>query len=325
MGYTPWLKQELLERCLERVVKDALKKADLTHVHLTNERVTVVAEDFITQLTTATAYITDVTEGRQQFVVRACDVVRGAHAIGVKLYGYDDASDESRLALLHGETAPSQTVVESEPRTLHSADDDIVDVGSLESSEADTSESDDASASDDDDVISLGDGEFSDCDAPDEVHPGKINEDNPYALPRRVMLRLFRDICSQVKLEVMPITRKALSAYHNMAEALLFPLVASCLQELSSQPPLVSLSSPSISTTPTLNRRSGGKKRLSGDVFPPMAAASQKRKSPRLAHKSMRVHLTFQDETKSPMTKSATKQLTARSTPPASHRRTAAA
>ncbi|RHY54894.1 hypothetical protein DYB30_012606 [Aphanomyces astaci] len=316
MGYVSWLKQEHLEGCVERMIHDAMKKADLALLpHVTKEQVTVLTEAFLTHVATATAHITDVADGRQQYVVRSYDVVHAAHAVGVKLYGYD-APDDSRLALLHRET---DDVVESEPP--HIADDDVIYSAPVESSDSDSSDSD-THDDNDDDTVSLGDGEFSDCEAPDTTPDHKHNEDNPYALPRRVMLRLFRDSCTLARLEAWPITRKALSAFHNLAETLLCPLVASCLQELASQPAPV----PTVHTTPTVNRRAGGKKRMSGDVFPSMADASQKRKSPRLAHKSMRVHLDFLDDTKSSPSMKRTSKLQTR-TPPPSHlvRRPAAA
>ncbi|KAF0683306.1 Aste57867_24640 [Aphanomyces stellatus] len=227
----------------------------------------------------------------------------------IKLYGYD-CGDASRLALLHPKTdqtrcAVDENTFEEDRAPMYAADEDIIysepgDIHDSDDSDSDLSGLED----DDDDTAFLGDGDFSECESlpptlqavgADRSHAsassrrragtkGQDDDDtfiysteNPFSVPRRVMLRLVRETSLVVTLEARPISRKALSAFHN-AETLLRPFLAVV---------------PDADDT-TINRR--GKKRMSGDVFQPMVAESQKRKSPRLAtkkSKSMGGHLDF--------------------------------
>ncbi|KAG9401227.1 hypothetical protein AC1031_009983 [Aphanomyces cochlioides] len=303
MGFEPYMKQEELEACLALWIdQDAAANGLSIPPQLEgNPHVATLANEFVEAIQTVQTHIDQVTQCRGQIIVRAFDVVRAANAMGVKLYGYDDVLDESRLARLH---ADEQMPVVAEPPAskplapLHLADHDIVYTAPTELPDSDTSDSE-GSSWEYDSSDSFGEGDFSECESsksPAKAQNGK-STDNPYCIPRRAILRLFRDTIRSITMETRPISRKALSAFHNLAETLLRPLLATCVEKLAAS---YQEESSIVNTTPTINRR--GKKRLSGDVFPPMAIASQKRKSPRLAKKNMRVHLDFTDDSSSILT-----------------------
>ncbi|KAF0711937.1 Aste57867_4959 [Aphanomyces stellatus] len=306
MPYEPWLKQEHLEACFSRVLTQAFKDAGMTPPHhIDNTLLATLYNDFTTVIETLQRHIAEVTDCRGQHIVRANDVVRAANAMDIKLYGYD-SHDASRLALLHPKTDQTKCAVDEDTSDenrvpLYAADEVIIYSEPEDALDSEDSDSDLSSLDDEADTVSLGDGDFSECESvardgakgQDDDETFIYSVENPYSVPRRVMLRLFRDTSLAVTLEARPISRKALSAFHNVAETLLRPLLTSCLVEFAARP---APSSP-MQTTPTINRR--GKKRMSGDVFQPMVAESQKRKSPRLAtkkSKSMGGHLDFCDD-----------------------------
>ncbi|OQS06279.1 hypothetical protein THRCLA_01675 [Thraustotheca clavata] len=290
-GYVCWLTKEHLEEALRHALTRAQLMVDVKTVSA-SDMAAVVSEfhdnfaDTMRELVRASG---DSMALRGEFLLRLEDIMSASRARGEKLYGFDGDQDCSQVARL--DVAEDVETVVMDPPLM---EEEIVYErnSSSSSSSADDSDDDTCSwkASSGDDDASFGEGDESEVESNYKITirttPGSV-----YWLPRRLILRLYRDTCAELFMTAHPITRKALSALHSLLESELDRLLTKHLYNVAERHHLAYVSRLEKElkdvkeelrmTTPKLLRRS--KRRLSGDVLNTMATEVQKRKSPRRA------------------------------------------
>ncbi|KDO30745.1 hypothetical protein SPRG_04646 [Saprolegnia parasitica CBS 223.65] len=233
---------------------------------------------------------------RGDSMMRLSDVLSASRARGAKIYGFDDATDDTSRAARLDPTEDVDMVDTTEEPSSDAHDAILYERATSESSSSDDSDDDSCSwkGSSGEDGASFGEGEESDVEtgADSASAPSVVSPTSLYWLPRRLILRLYRDTCAEIHMTAYPITRKALSALHNLLEGDLERLLAKHLYTLAEleqtayvariEQELQEAKEEIRMTTPKLLRRS--KRRLSGgDVVGHMATEAQRRKSPRRA------------------------------------------
>jgi hypothetical protein len=315
--YRPWIMREHLVKALHRALGRYCKEAAISIQNMEelademHDGFWDDVKDLVQRVSASSKFGT---------TVAAHHVTEAASSMGMKLYGFDDGKDASRVARLH----PSEEAALTEG---HSASDDDEDASCKSGDSAlSSSYSSSSNCSDDSEEVNddqsdgglssvFGEGIYSEVENEQGLGDREIDEAPiedtdacPYWLPRRLILRLFRDTSSTLHMNCLAISRQALSGLHNLVERILQQhltrhinialeyereATAAALQaklcerdatiailtherdDLQAQ--LRQAVEAKAFATPQAMRRS--KRRLSGDV---MTLESQKRKSPRV-------------------------------------------
>ncbi|OQR86799.1 hypothetical protein ACHHYP_09951 [Achlya hypogyna] len=293
VGYVCWLTKEHLETTLAATLdraRLAVARERGYAIHADEADLTTVVEEFHDAFSSAMAALVEASGEamhlRGDSMLRLCDVLSASRTRGAKLYGFDQEEDASSAARLDSTEDVDMDTAET---TSENETDILYERATSGSSESSSSDDDSCSwkGSSGEDGASFGEGDESDLETTSD--DAKPTVSSMYWLPRRLILRLYRDTCAEIHMTAYPITRKALSALHNLLEGDLERLLATHLYKLAEraqlayvarvEQELAEVKEELRMTTPKLLRRS--KRRLSGDVVGGMAAEAQKRKSPR--------------------------------------------